>query len=87
MKEINYSLIILLILSFAIRLSMGYLTGGAESDAGGYTTYAIQMVQEENYSGIFNPHAGRVIFHLWLFILVVMMKIFGTTNNCFIRYN
>jgi len=80
MKKISYSLITLLILTFVIRIGIGYATGGAESDAGGYTTYAIQMAQEGTYEGIVNLHTGRVIFHLWLFVLVMMMKVFGATN-------
>jgi 4-amino-4-deoxy-L-arabinose transferase-like glycosyltransferase len=79
----NYSrfLIALIIISFAVRLAIGLYSGGAESDAADYTTLAIQIVTDHDYSFLFQPDYGRQVFWLWLAVLVLFMKVLGATNS------
>ena len=70
----------LLLISFLLRLGVGLYSGGAESDAADYTTLAIQMVTDHDYSYLVQPSSGRQVFWLWLAILAGFMKIAGATN-------
>lgn len=70
----------LLLFSFLLRLGVGFYSGGAESDAADYTTLAIQMVTDHDYSYLVQPSSGRQVFWLWLAVLVGFMNIFGATN-------
>jgi hypothetical protein len=79
-KKESILIFIILLASFVLRLTIGIFSGGAESDAGDYTTWAFQLVAENDWACCYNIHSGRPIFHLWVFILVVSMKIFGATN-------
>lgn len=78
----NYSLllILLIVLSFGLRLGISFYSGGAESDAADYTTLAIQMVTYNDYSFLIQPTSGRQILWLWLAVLVFFMKVLGATN-------
>ena len=70
----------LLIISFLLRLGAGLYSGGAESDAADYTTLAIQMVTDHDYSYLIQPSSGRQVLWLWLAVLVGFMRILGATN-------
>jgi 4-amino-4-deoxy-L-arabinose transferase-like glycosyltransferase len=61
-------------------MGISFYSGGAESDAADYTTLAIQIVVDNDYSFLIQPMSGRQIFWLWLAVLVFFMKIFGATN-------
>jgi 4-amino-4-deoxy-L-arabinose transferase-like glycosyltransferase len=81
MKNIPKSILILLAISFLIRICLGLITGGADDDAGDYVTYAIQTAHSNNFLNFFDITMGRQVFHLWLFCLVCFMKLFGATNT------
>jgi Dolichyl-phosphate-mannose-protein mannosyltransferase len=76
----DYSILLILILSFFIRIGCGLYSGAANADAGDYTTLAIQMANENNYSFIIDTTSNRQVFQLWLLVLTVFMKILGATN-------
>ena len=74
---INQKLITLLVFSFIFFLSLGLWSGGAHSDASDYITLSIQIVKQSDWSQLLMLTNGREVFSLWLFILVIFMKIFG----------
>ena len=63
--------------SFFIFLTLGLWSGGAHSDAGDYITLAIQIVKLNDWSKLLLLTSGRELFSLWLFVLVVFMKVLG----------
>ena len=81
MKNIPKSVLILLIISFSIRFSIGIITGAADDDAGDYVTYAIQTAHDNDFRNFLDLDLGRQVFQLWLFCLVCFMKLLGATNT------
>ena len=81
MKNIPKSVLILLLLSFIIRVTLGLISGGADDDAGDYVTYAIQTAHDNDFTNFLDLSLGRQVIQLWLFCMVCFMKLFGATNT------
>jgi hypothetical protein len=81
MKNIPKSILILLVVSFIIRFSIGIISGAADDDAADYVTYAIQTAHDNDLRNLLDFNLGRQVIQLWLFCLVCFMKLLGATNS------
>src|SRR5574340_739131 len=86
MKSIQRSILVLLLISFIVRFSLGIITGAADDDAADYVTYAIQTANDNALTNFIDLSSGRQVFQLWLFCLVVFMKLFGSMNSAAILF-
>ena len=80
MQNQKYTIYIIVFFSLLVNLALGLYSGGAHSDAADYTTAAIQVIRDSNYSMMLWTSGGREIINLWFVILVAFMKVFGPFN-------
>ena len=64
-------------MSYALNITLGLFSGGAHSDAANYISLAIQIVQQSDWSQLILTSDGREVFSIWLFVLVIFMKVFA----------